>query len=210
MVVPKLTYFDLKGLAEAIRLALTIGDVEFEDSRVDFANWQELKQSTPYGQLPVYEEGEMKVVQSLAILRHVGRKSGMYPTEASAALKVDMILGCVDDIVNTIRPAFSAKVLDTVEYTPEQKAAMLSFIVKSEWPRMFKILNDFIPDGETYFVGGALTVADLFWYAIVGTIKSGWWAGVPADVADSYPKLKAVYDNVHAHPKVQKWNEAHA
>ena len=40
----RLTYFDMKGLAEPIRLALTIGDIAFEDVRVGYGDVHTLRQ----------------------------------------------------------------------------------------------------------------------------------------------------------------------
>ena len=41
------------GAAEKVRFALLLGKVPFKDTRVAFAEWGEMKASTPYGQLPV-------------------------------------------------------------------------------------------------------------------------------------------------------------
>ena len=48
----KLTYFDVDGLGEPIRFALTMAGVEFEDHRIAGADWQQLKPTLTYGQLP--------------------------------------------------------------------------------------------------------------------------------------------------------------
>jgi len=47
----KLTYFNIMGLAEPIRILLSYGDLEFEDYRFSLENWPTLKPSklTPYG-----------------------------------------------------------------------------------------------------------------------------------------------------------------
>eukprot|EP00960_Hanusia_phi_P025767 745871-Hanusia_phi.AAC.2 len=85
----KLTYFDLEGVAEKVRLALKVGDVPFEDERVDFASWQSLKPKTPYGQLPLLTvEENAPVTQSAGMLRYVGRLTGLYPMDIMKALKV--------------------------------------------------------------------------------------------------------------------------
>ena len=80
----KLTYFDLEGRGECVRLALTLADVPFEDVRVKFPEWPELKQKTPSGKLPVIEvdNGPMKA-QSGAMLRWIGTKFSktLYPAD---------------------------------------------------------------------------------------------------------------------------------
>lgn len=51
----RLTYFNLSGRAEATRLALSLGDVDFEDKRISFAEFPEVAPTTPFKQLPVIE-----------------------------------------------------------------------------------------------------------------------------------------------------------
>lgn len=52
----KLVYFDMKGRAEAIRLALHIGGIPFEDTRITYAEFTpEMKETLPFGQLPILE-----------------------------------------------------------------------------------------------------------------------------------------------------------
>jgi glutathione S-transferase len=69
----KLTYFDIEGAAEPTRLALALAGQEYEDVRVKFPDWKELKPKTPYGQLPIVtiDDGPMRT-QSGAMLRWVG------------------------------------------------------------------------------------------------------------------------------------------
>ena len=43
MAIPKLTYLNVKGLAEAIRLTLHVGHVDFEDIRLSFAEVKQLE-----------------------------------------------------------------------------------------------------------------------------------------------------------------------
>lgn len=41
----KLTYFNFTGLGEPIRYLLSYGDLEFDDVRIDFEQWPNLKPS---------------------------------------------------------------------------------------------------------------------------------------------------------------------
>ena len=42
-----MTYFPFKGSAEAIRLALFIGGVDFEDERITYADVNDLRSTLP-------------------------------------------------------------------------------------------------------------------------------------------------------------------
>jgi hypothetical protein len=93
--IPRLYYFDLAGRAESIRLACIHGGMAFEDIRLSSADFQELKQSgkLSFGQVPAMEVRENTVlVQSAAILRYVGKKTGLYPADPVSAAIVDAII----------------------------------------------------------------------------------------------------------------------
>ena len=68
-----LKYFPIMGAAERVRLALWLGEIEFEDARVPPVNWAELKGQPPFGQLPVMsiDEGPY-IAQSNAMLQYIG------------------------------------------------------------------------------------------------------------------------------------------
>lgn len=51
----KLTYFPSKGRAEAIRLALTVGNIEFEDERISRDEFQKRRSMLPLHSLPALE-----------------------------------------------------------------------------------------------------------------------------------------------------------
>lgn len=74
MTAPRLTYFGLRGRAEAIRLFLHATGTSFEDHRVESASeWKALKPRLPLGVLPIYESDHRVLHESQAILRHLGR-----------------------------------------------------------------------------------------------------------------------------------------
>jgi len=93
---PKLTFFDLGGRGEPIRLAFFVSGIEFDDHRITHADWPTLKPSTPFGGLPMLELNGVTYSQSNSLLRYVGKLGGLYPTDAIDALKVDEILDFVE------------------------------------------------------------------------------------------------------------------
>ena len=69
-----LTYFNIQGVGEIVRLALTLGQVPFTDTRVLFPERPAMKPTTPYGQLPLITiDDEPPVAQSAAMLRYAGK-----------------------------------------------------------------------------------------------------------------------------------------
>lgn len=72
--MPTLTYFPIRGRAEVPRLILEQAGVSYEDKRITFQDWPALKTTLPFGQLPNYEDEDVSIPQSMAIVRHLGRK----------------------------------------------------------------------------------------------------------------------------------------
>ena len=96
----KLSYFDIQGRAEIIRILLHAGNIDFEDHRIQFADWPKLKPSFPNGSVPVmYWDGE-ELFESMAIARFVARKAGLAGITDLEFAQADMILNHVQDIKN--------------------------------------------------------------------------------------------------------------
>eukprot|EP00961_Rhodomonas_salina_P220167 2976761-Rhodomonas_salina.2 len=73
----------MSGRAEPIRLCFTIGDVKFEDERINRDQLMEGKASGrfPLGSLPVLEVDGKVVCQSYAMQNYAAKISGLYPKE---------------------------------------------------------------------------------------------------------------------------------
>lgn len=52
----------------------------------------------PFGQAPAFQDGDLIVAQSDAILRHVGRKFDLYGSSLAEAALIDMVLLGVEDV----------------------------------------------------------------------------------------------------------------
>lgn len=52
----------------------------------------------PFGQAPVFHDGDLIIAQSDAILRHIGRAHNLYGASLTDAALIDMILGGVEDL----------------------------------------------------------------------------------------------------------------
>jgi len=201
---PKLTYFVIKGRAEPIRLAFTVGGVDFEDIRITPDQWPSLKNKAPSGQLPFLQMGDEVFTQSLAILRLVGKKTGLYPLDPFAAFQVDEIFGIQEDIDHATIPLKRAPA--------EKKAEAKKKLLEEEIPPLLRTLEAKLT-GD-YFVGGSVTIADLLIYCTLGHFMAGDGTnpfiglGV-SNLLDSFPKLQQFMARLNSHPKVKQWNETH-
>jgi glutathione S-transferase len=97
-----LYYFNIPGKGEAIRLACAYGGIPLEDFRMHANEFHDLKVSgkLAFGQVPALEvNGSTMITQSAAIMRYVGKLTGLYPTgDDLYAAKIDMIVDSENDL----------------------------------------------------------------------------------------------------------------
>lgn len=200
----KLTYFPIPGRGEATRLALSIGGIKFTDERIPFQEWSALKPTTPWGSMPLLTLSSGAVVaQQRAILRFVGKETGLYPTDDNLkAALVDSLLDACEDIGTKTNSAGQGLPKE------EKEAARAKALAKGGG--VYSILqnvDNFIgKHAAGYAVGDSLTIADLFLFTSCGAVVSGLYDGVPLDALDSdFPNIMAVRKAVRSNEAVTKW-----
>ena len=98
--------------AEVSRLALYIGNIEFEDVRMTWREDFDIMVNTgklpnniksPFRQIPVLEVDGQVIAQTAGIARFCGKLSGMYPkNDDILAAKIDQIIDAATDITNLV------------------------------------------------------------------------------------------------------------
>ena len=92
----KLSYFDIEGVAEPIRLTLVLKGVDFEDHRFKFADWKDIKPKMTFNFAPEMTINGKSYPQSKAILMYCSKLKGKHDVEvyphddAIAGLHVDI------------------------------------------------------------------------------------------------------------------------
>ena len=207
----KLSYFNLEGLAEPIRLMFKIANVEFEDHRFSFEEWPALKATFPNGSVPVLTnpKDDMVMTQSNGILKYFGAQHGMYPSDPKAAYLVDEIMEMVGDFSKSasysIYVGMRPEALGHFDLEAEAKAA----IIKRMREELMKVMPGQLANldkkvGQTGFLTtGKVTVADLVTYCRLRGLRRGVMDGIPKDVVDSHVNLMALYEKVEALPAVK-------
>lgn len=210
----KLTYFDIEGAGEPIRLALLLAGVEFEDCRIKFPEWGDLKASTPYGQLPVMEVdgGEMKA-QSGAMLRYCGTlgNKSLYPTEK--LYEIEEALGVIGDLNNAFMPGLYMGMRPHLfgyeegsQATDEGKKIIeqvRTAFVQTELPKYLGFLEALLEKsgGDWLVAGDSPTIADCFAVPNIRRFTCGFIDHVPVDCLESHPKVVAYLERFCALPE---------
>lgn len=198
----RLQSFGQPGRAEAIRLALVVGKVRFDNERIARADWPRVKLTTPYGKLPVlYVDGE-PLAQSHAILRYVGKAAGLYPPRAPfSQAKVDEWIFVFDDMMAFLRPTFAMERDDQI-VARKQLMAVPDGMLATLWQHVETRLA-----GRTYLVTSKLTLADVACFATAATLSSGWLVGIDTAFLREYPHVKAHHTMIASIPEVRKYYE---
>ncbi|XP_069326766.1 glutathione S-transferase P-like [Eulemur rufifrons] len=94
-----IVYFPARGRCEALRMLLADQGQSWKEEVVTKEAWQQgsLKASCLYGQLPKFQDGDLTLYQSNAMLRHLGRSLGLYGKDQREAALVDVVNDGVED-----------------------------------------------------------------------------------------------------------------
>jgi glutathione S-transferase len=202
----KLIYFGIPGRGEAVRLALAVAGIEFEDKRVPFPAWGRVKPTTPWGTLPVLELADgTQLAQARSVLRFVGTHTGLYPADPLAAQRVDELMDVLEDLGETIT--------STGQCLPkeEQEAARLAAVTEGGAVHaLLTKIDAFIQAHGTggHAVGAEMNIASILTFTCLGRVVGGVYYGVPPTVCEPFPQIQAVRRTVGNHPAVVAWYDA--
>lgn len=215
----KLTYFDIQGAAEKVRLALVLGGITFSDVRVPFDQWGAMKPTTPYGQLPLMSiDGGEPMAQSEAMLRYAGQLAtangvALYP--ADKVFAIEEARGLVSDLEREWRVPVGIGFQDPALFghaseisgTPEHKAiiqAVREKFVAEELPKYMGFLSKRLKDDD-YLCGDSPTIADCALIPVLSRLCSGGVDHVPKDCLDPYPEVVQYLARFMEIPAVAAW-----
>ena len=210
----KLTYFDIEGAAEPVRLALILSGTDFTDERIAFADWKDLKPKTPYGAVPVLtmDGGPMKP-QSMALLRLVGSEFSetLYPRDK--LYDIEETIGLLEDVQKSWTPKLYLSMRPQVFGHPEgfgktPEGQQLVKQLREQWvaeelPRFAQFLEARLEKNE-WLVPGCdhPTIADCFAVPLLRSFTKGHIDHVPTTALDPYPKLVAYIQRFCALPSM--------
>lgn len=184
----KLTYFDVHGgRAEPIRLALHLGGIAFEDHRFPPADFPEVRKATPLGQVPVLEVDGVQVTQGDAILRYVGRRAGLYPTDEFQALLCDEVLAGTEDA--------GIQAGKSLGLTGDALKEARDAFAQGPLPKYLAWLQrQLLAHGGVYFADGRLTIADLKVFVFVRRFTSGQTEHIAKDLVERLAPAIAAHE----------------
>jgi len=205
-----LYYFNIPfWRAEVSRLALFIGDIPFTDYRIENRDYEIFKKSgtlpnnkiAPFKQLPVLEVDGKIFSQTGTIARFCGKLSGLYP------INNDYEAALIDQIIEASQDINFMVTLSNRDKNPQKIEKSREILATKHLPKMFQFLENLINKNKnsSWFVSDKITIADLAVWKLLGWLSSGLLDGVPKNILEPYPKLRAMRNEVYQHPKVNEW-----
>ncbi|MBT8087727.1 MAG: glutathione S-transferase family protein [Gammaproteobacteria bacterium] len=172
----RLTYFDFDGgRGEPIRIAFHAAGIEFEDNRLTFAEFGEMRHTTRFNCLPVLDIDGAAVTQSNAIGRYVGKMAGLYPVDDLQALYCDEVVGALEDMYHHVVPTFGLQGDELKKAREKLVDGWLTIILRG--------LDELLArGGGEYFADNRLTIADLKMFVQTRWLSSGGLEHVPTDI----------------------------
>eukprot|EP00296_Roombia_truncata_P008428 JP446910.1.p1 GENE.JP446910.1~~JP446910.1.p1 ORF type:complete len:215 (+),score=56.45 JP446910.1:39-683(+) len=177
-----LGYWKIRGLAQPARMMLEYAGIPFEDKMYEqgdgpefsCASWLDVKPTLglDFPNLPYLIDGDIKISQSGAIFRYIGRKAGLLGKSDMEMAKCDMMLEEAMDIRNRIVGAV---------YNPkyeEMKEGLSQFLNKK-----FAGIDGYLAK-QPWMAGENVTAADFHMYELCDQARIMF----PA-ILDTYPKI---------------------
>ncbi|KAM5257051.1 glutathione S-transferase Mu 4 isoform 7-T7 [Ctenodactylus gundi] len=178
-----LGYWDIRGLAHAIRLLLEYTDSSYEEKRYtmgdapdyDRSQWlnEKFKLGLDFPNLPYLIDGAHKLTQSNAILRYIARKHNMCGETEEEKIRVDMLENQAMDVSNQ---------LARVCYSPDFEKLKPEYL--EQLPGMMKLFSEFLGK-QQWFVGNKITFVDFLAYDILDLHRV-----FDPKCLDAFPNLK--------------------
>lgn len=196
----KLTYFNFDGgRGESIRIAFHSAGIDFEDNRVTFPEFGEIRSTLPFNCVPVLEIDGVAVTQSIGINAYVGKLAGLYPSDDLQALYCDEALGAVEDMTHYLVQTFGLEGEDLKQAREKLADGWLTIYLKG----LARLLTR---GGGEYFAGNKLTVADLSVFVQTRALCSGNLDHIPTDLVQQVaPGLMEHHMRIGAESRVDAY-----
>jgi len=207
----KLYYFDIKGKGESIRLICAYSGLKLEDHRfVSRDEFLAMKGGSrlPFGQVPMLQvDGKLAMVQSTAIMRYLGKLSGLYPMKDHIlAQKVDAAMDQATDVF-TGSTVITYGLRYAVDLSPEAKEKSFEHYNQTVLPGHLKRAERYIETSATGWIAGTEepSPADFVWYCSLTNMAAKKEISEKNKSLECFPKLKAFVEKFESLDSIREY-----
>jgi glutathione S-transferase len=186
-----------RGLARDMRVRWALEEVG-QPYEVRLVPWEKFKEEAhlarnPFGQIPTYEEGDLTLFESGAIVFHIAERfPGLLPKDADARARTIMWMFAA---LNTVEPPIVDR--DVVEYFEGGKSwqgerfAMVDERIRGRLNQLSARL------GDAEWLDGAFSAADILMVHVLRRLEG-------TDILREYPNLAAYVARAEARPAYKR------
>ena len=186
-----------RGLARDMRVRWALEEVgqPYDVRLLSFAAMKEPAHLAlhPFGQLPTYEEGDLALFESAAIVFHIAeRHAGLLPDDANARARAVMwMFAALSTVEPPIVDRSLATILERDKPWYEERLSVLDDRVRVRLGELSRRL------GDADWLDGAFSAADLMMVHVLLRLKS-------SGLLDEYPNLAAYIARAEARPAYKR------
>jgi glutathione S-transferase len=190
-----------RGLARDTRVRWALEEVEqpYEVRGVSFPAMKQAEHLArqPFGQIPVYQEGEFTLFESGAIILHLAeRYGGLLPPDAHARSRAIMwMFAALNSVENPILDLQTAKFAEGDKPWAAERMPLVVDRIKQR----LALLQDHLGDSE--WLDGEFSAGDLVMISVLQRVK-------PSGILNEFPKLAAYVARGEARPAYKRAYEA--
>jgi glutathione S-transferase len=201
-MIPTITAFEAspdrgKGLARDMRVRWALEEVgqPYAVRLLSFAAMKEPAHLArhPFGQIPTYEEGDLVLFETSAIVLHIAeRHAGLLPVDANARARA---IAWMFSALNTVEPPIlelvTVKILEGDKPWAGERLPLVQDRICNRLQQLSARL------GDADWLDGAFSAGDLMMVHALLRLK-------PSDLLEEYPNLAAYTARAEARPAYQR------
>src|SRR5437763_11447118 len=186
-----------KGLARDTRVRWALEEVQ-QPYEVRLVSFRAMKEPAhlaihPFGQIPTYEEGDLALFETGAIVFHIAeRHAGLLPDDADArARAITWIFAALNTVEPPILELGTARLLGGDKSWYEQRMPLVEDRVRNRLGQLSRRL------GVADWLDGAFSAGDLMMVSVLLRLKA-------SGMLDDYPNLSAYVARGEARPAYKR------
>ncbi len=190
-----------KGLARdtRVRWALEEAGLAYEVRLVSFRAMKEAAHLAlhPFGQIPTYQEGDLVLFETGAIVLHIAtHHAGLLPDDANArARAIAWMFAALNTMEPPVLELVTAKILEGDKPWSKERLPLVLDRIRDRLKQLSARL------GDADWLDGAFSAGDLMMVSVLLRIKS-------SEIVDEFPNLAAYLARGEARPAYQRAFEA--
>jgi glutathione S-transferase len=186
-----------KGLARDTRVRWALEEVA-QPYQVRLVSFRAMKEPAhlalhPFGQIPTYEEGDLALFETGAIVFHIAeRHAGLLPDDAHArARAITWMFAALNTVEPPILELGTARVIEGDKPWHAERLPLVEHRVRGRLNQLAVRL------GDADWLEGAFSAGDLLMVSVLLRLRA-------SGILDEYPKLTAYVDRGEARPAYQR------